>query len=441
MLHGTQGKDWNSWVVFMPMWISLGFGILINSAKAVACYRMYRKMSRVSPSQTPDQLAVKLASNLVLSGKGEVIYWFIYFMIFFLLAIFLAFYCLDGSRQVDWILTVLFVISLLSLTFFTAVLFMAEKSLMYILVYRRKYFEFDAKLKIPKIDKVKIALENKVFVKMSASYFNSNPLQIKQAAIKRKMIKKFMRDMKEEAKVPFTPSSVVRQSSPANRYNIGADHQSSSKIGRLNSMHDILKKSTVEDGHKEVQGREISPSTANGSALLPTNMLQTPGLRTPTTRRNTVNTLSQSPKPTYLGVGVGTSVTGLISPGANAQINGDQNHQKPSNFISFVKNRDKMVSIAEEKLNEKITMKIAECSICTVAVANAMYAPCYHGGTCVICAKKCYLQDVRQCPICRQVLSFNVDHRESLKNRIQKLFYSKGSSRCDTNSYNYTKRL
>ena len=265
--------------------------------------------------------------------------------------------------------------------------------------------------KIPQVDKAKIMLENKLFVKLSSCYYNSNPELLKKAVIKKKIIQKFMHDMNQEAEVPYTPSSNVRHQQFETVTNGQKDDHPIAqgnimRMVRLSSMFDIIKKEGLEEPvPKAAQERQIR------SKLFPSHRETVSKLATPSSRRNSLTYSKLKPTAPIIA---SYSEVGYQQMANNTRDLGIK--ENTTYFSNFIEKRKRFISEAEERLVDMITIKLAECSICRVEVANAMYSPCFHGGVCVACANQCYLQDVRQCPICRQVLSFNVDHREGIKN-------------------------
>ena len=269
----------------------------------------------------------------------------------------------------------------------------------YFFVFGRRllaYFSCQAKKYLPVHDFEKIKVESKVFTKVSSTYFNSDKEEIKKAIVKRRMIDHFIEDLNKEAELPNTPSMNVHRhqlEKPMNATRKSSRVLSTSmhKMTRLQSMHDILKQANGVPDSQACLVQEI-PQRRKDSV---------------NSRRNTLS-LAKSPVMSASTEDKDTPM-GSINSGANTRKNNDS--ATKSSFSDMYLNRVKLVTQAKETIVSKMKQANSDCSICLVRPSEALFEPCNHGGICLECAIKCFSQEVRQCPICRQVLSVDADHR------------------------------
>ena len=130
VIHGVYGKKFTSYIVLIPMWICLFIAIVITIMKTLNCLKRYRKLSRVAPIDAEVQLAVKLASNFVLSGKGKLIYWFIYLTTSIIATIILVVYCRTDYTDDISVLSALLAICIIAFFMLSLMIFILRDSLM-----------------------------------------------------------------------------------------------------------------------------------------------------------------------------------------------------------------------------------------------------------------------------------------------------------------------
>ena len=112
------------------MWICLFIAIVITITKTLSCLKRYRKLSRVAPIDEEVQLAAKLASNFVLSGKGKLIYWFIYLTASIMATIILVVYCRTDYTDDISVLSALLAICIIAFFLLSLTIFILRDSLL-----------------------------------------------------------------------------------------------------------------------------------------------------------------------------------------------------------------------------------------------------------------------------------------------------------------------
>ena len=244
-----------------------------------------------------------------------------------------------------------------------------------------------------------IKAEGKVFTKVSSTFYNSTKLEIKKAIMKRKMIGNFLEDLNKEAIIPFTPSQHVRispfeKSLGLRNSAFQNDVTAKNRIPRLQSMHDILKK---PQNSKATQNPILEKAPTPKESNFPS-------------RRNSASPVT-SPQAARISGGTRSPA---VTIGSVIRLQKSSEAKTTSNFSGLMQQRLKLVKKAKETINSKLK-EVNECSICSVSTPDCIFEPCNHGGVCSECAIKCFSQESRQCPICRQVVYCNAAYRENLK--------------------------
>ncbi len=231
-------------------------------------------------------------------------------------------------------------------------------------------------------------------VRVSDNFYNNNEATIQKEKNKLKLVKKFIKDIQKEPKLPQTPSMAVHKILLRSQQKVHCE-----SLRHMNSMQDLqptpLATKDISSTKSSMHNQSVRRGSFSGYVSGSADSQQ----------------LAESGKSLQ------------PSPFARQEATSQRAIGTSREPLKVARTRTRIISEAETKIKTIIdgSDSRVNCTVCVERPSDAVHEPCFHGGICASCAINCYLKDQqRKCPICREVADPHKADPEDLPHRNER---------------------